>query len=106
MPARLIQRADARRDLREIALFLGRDSPRAADRFLAAVERTSQQLLATPELGSRWEGGEPTLPGLRMKQVRGFTKYWIFYRPTSGGIEIVRVLHSARDLDSLLRIEE
>jgi toxin ParE1/3/4 len=87
-------------------LFTGRDSPRAAERFLLAAERTFAQLLATPELGSVWEGGGPTLPGLPMKQVRGFRNYWIFYRPTPEGLDVVRVLHSARDLDSFLSFED
>lgn len=31
-------------------------------------------------------------------QVRGFENYVIFYRPIEHGIEIVRVLHAARDI--------
>jgi plasmid stabilization system protein ParE len=39
--------------------------------------------------------------GLRRWRVRGFENFMIFYHPLSNGIEIVRVLHGARDIESL-----
>lgn len=41
----------------------------------------------------------PELPG----KVRSFVlgRYVIFYRPSSDGVEIVRVLHGARDLGQI-----
>lgn len=41
------------------------------------------------------------LAGMRFHSVHGFRKYLIFYIPGSEGIEIVRVLHGARDLKTL-----
>jgi toxin ParE1/3/4 len=38
------------------------------------------------------------MPALRSLSVGN---YLIFYRPLADGIEIVRVLHGARDIDSL-----
>jgi toxin ParE1/3/4 len=37
--------------------------------------------------------------------VRRFRNYLIFYRPTDGGIEVIRVLHAARDISSILAEE-
>lgn len=48
----------------------------------------------------------PKLSGMRMWLVKGFEKYLIFYRPFGNYIEIVRVLHSAQDRDSILAKEE
>ena len=37
-----------------------------------------------------------------MVAVQGFEKHLVFYRPTEAGIEIVRVLHAARDIAAVL----
>lgn len=42
------------------------------------------------------------LPGLRSFRVKDFANHRIFYRPREQGIEVVRVLHGARDLDNAL----
>ena len=34
-----------------------------------------------------------------------FPKYLVFYRPITDGIEVIRVLHGARDLDGILADE-
>ena len=39
---------------------------------------------------------------MRYFRVRGFESYVIFYRPLSDGIEVVRVLHGAQDLENML----
>jgi plasmid stabilization system protein ParE len=40
---------------------------------------------------------------MRSRLVRGFKKYLIFYRPlVGGGVEIIRVLHGAQDVKSIL----
>jgi len=41
------------------------------------------------------------LSGVRSWTVTGFENYLIFYRPVEGGIEILRVVHGARDLENL-----
>ncbi len=44
----------------------------------------------------------PKLWGIRLWFVKGFEKYLIFYRVFDNYIEIVRVLHSAQDIDSIM----
>jgi len=44
----------------------------------------------------------PALAGMRWHSVR---KYLVFYIPRSDGIEVVRVLHGARDLEALFRLK-
>ena len=39
---------------------------------------------------------------MRSWAVSGFENYLIFYRPQSEGIEVVRFVHGARDIPSLL----
>jgi toxin ParE1/3/4 len=43
---------------------------------------------------------------MRRLPVRGFDHYWIFYVPRPGGIDIIRVLHGARDIDNIFAEEE
>lgn len=42
------------------------------------------------------------IEGLRMLRVRGFARHLIFYREIAHGIEVIRVLHSSRDLAAAL----
>jgi toxin ParE1/3/4 len=93
----------ATRDLAEQADYLWGRSPRSAERFTAAVQQTFQMLLRTPGLGRPRDYGIPELAGMRMKPVVRFKSHLIFYRPTEYGIEIIRVLHAARDIESLFR---
>jgi toxin ParE1/3/4 len=98
----VIHRTDAAlADLNEQAKYIPRDSPRAAIRFLAAAEASFQLLATMPELGQRQEFGRTELAELRAWQVRGFENYLIFYRPVEHGIEVLRVLHAARDIAGL-----
>jgi toxin ParE1/3/4 len=54
-----------------------------------------------PELGIVREYDDPALLGVRMWRVTGFPNHLIFYRPIERGIEVVRVLHARRDIESL-----
>jgi toxin ParE1/3/4 len=45
------------------------------------------------------------LSTLRQWPIRGFENYLIFYLPTEAGIDVLRVLHGARDIDRILREE-
>jgi toxin ParE1/3/4 len=98
----LVRRTDrALQDLNELAEFIQRDSPDTAIRFLGAAEDTFQRLAMMPDLGQRQAFGRPRLADLRAWQVRGFKNYVIFYRPVAHGIEVVRVLHAARDIGAI-----
>lgn len=104
MNPRITRRARAEDDLADqAAWYIVKASPRIAERFLEAVEHTAEALLATPGLGVARTYRNLRLAGMRMTPVRGFGKHLIFYRQTREGIEIVRVLHGARDLERILR---
>ena len=95
----------AQRDLEECADYIRRDNPRSALRFLRAARTTMDRLLAMPEVGSPYESEERELAGVRSFPISRFHNYLVFYRPTSTGIEVLRVVHGARDIESLLRGE-
>ena len=81
-------------DYEEIWRYIALDNPAAADRLISALERQLLTLAAMPGIGRK----EPNLAA----DLRSFPvgSYLIFYRPTSDGIALVRVLHGARDISS------
>ncbi len=95
-------RARALMDLDEIAEYIGRSNPRAALRFLDAFDQTVAALADLPALGSLHESNHPRLRDVRVRAVKRFKNHLIFYRPIAGGIEVLRVLHGARYLPSML----
>jgi len=100
----LSPRAD--RDIDEQFAYLAEEGRLdTAARFLEATESAFQTLLEMPELGAPRRFANPKLQGLRMWPIQGFEKHLIFYRPVTRGIEIVRVLHAARDIEPLLEQE-
>jgi toxin ParE1/3/4 len=101
MSGRIIILPRAASDLKGIAVYYFGESFSAALRFSEAVQATFDQLAGTPLMGSPRPLLHPRLADLRQWRVRGFENYLIFYRPIEDGIEIVRVLHGARDLERL-----
>ena len=97
------KRPQARIDLDEIAAHLtvnaGMD---VAIRFLEAVETALDRIEAMPESGAPFECDDPRLNGIRHISVRGFRNHYLFYFVQPGGIDLVRVLHAKRDVDSIL----
>lgn len=93
-------------DVVECALFIGAENADAAHRFARSARGTAEWLTQTPLVGAQREVSCSRLAGLRSWPVKGFENWLIFYRPVDGGIEVIRVLHGARDLDSVLEAED
>lgn len=88
-------------DLDEQADYLARRNPQAARRFYDAAEKAFDLLAQMSELGSLCEFATLAAGGLRMWPIHGFENHIIFYRPSESGIQVVRVLHGARDLEAI-----
>lgn len=97
-------RAD--RDLDEQFQHIAGNNRDAALRFLTSARETFEQIATSPELGSIWGFRNPRLAEVRVWRVRGFKNHLIFYRAIEGGIEIIRVLHGARDIAGLFESED
>jgi toxin ParE1/3/4 len=89
----------ARADLLEIWSYVAEDRRTAADRLIEDVVATFRTLLDHPEMGCRRD--EFRTP-LRSFPVR---RYVIYYRLQEDGIEVFRILHSAREAASELHDE-
>jgi toxin ParE1/3/4 len=101
----VIKGPQAEHDLDEQATYLQQDSPRVAIRFLEQAEKTFNALDGMPGMGTPYGSDHPRLLELRCFRVSGFKNHLVFYRPIEDGIEIVRVLHGARDIRSILERE-
>lgn len=99
--ANAIRSPQADQDLADIADTLAQRSPRLALRFIDAAEETFAKLTEMPGLGAKFESSNPRLDGLQVWPVKQFPNHLIFYRSRDQRIEIVRVLHGARDLENL-----
>jgi toxin ParE1/3/4 len=97
----LLEAADD--DLGEAFAYIARDSVDAATRFLDAVRRDAEKLAVMPGMGALRDFARPDLKDVRSWPVTGFRNFLIFYRPLADGIEVIRVVHGARDLDRIFR---
>jgi toxin ParE1/3/4 len=82
---------EAQRDLDEIWLYIAGDNLRAADELLGELRRAFLLLVQEPMAG---QSREDLIPALRFLPVRN---YLIFYLPLTDGVEILRVIHGARN---------
>lgn len=105
MRRRVIIHEDAEREIDQIARFIARDSIDAALRFYDAVERAGALLLRMPRIGRRRIAVDPSLAELRSWPLHGFRNYIIFYRPVKNGVEILHLIHGARDIQGEFGIE-
>ncbi len=103
MAARILRRIKAAIDAEQIADYIAADSLEAAIRFLENTEATIQYLAASPSIGSPFKVEHSELTNLRSSRVQGFPNHVIFYVEHPDAIEIVRIIHGARDIDAELR---
>ncbi len=82
----------AESDLAKIWAYIAQHDLVAAERFSDTLRGHCLRLAQAPERG---RPREHFAPGLRSYRVKN---YFIYYFVTDAGIEIARVLHSARDL--------
>ena len=93
--AKVIYSPAAQADLREIWDYVSDDSQFQADRLIHKFRSKLEHLAEWNTLGR-------PRPELALNcRSYPFGKYCFFFRPIDDGIEVIRVIHSARDLDSI-----
>jgi toxin ParE1/3/4 len=93
---KLVRTRQADNDIEAIAEYIGLDSPKAAIRWVEGVEEKFLSLAATPGLGTL---RSDVMAGLR---TIAFGKYVVCYRQISDGVEILRMIHGARQWEEML----
>lgn len=82
----------ARQDLLSIWAYIAEDNPTAADHLLDSLDDACAKLAAYPKMGQARTDIAPTLRYFPVGN------YLILYQESNDGIEVIRVLHTARDM--------
>ena len=106
MSRRVVVRPLAQSDLDEQALYIAKDSVNAALRFLDAAEAAFDRLCSFPEIGRSRDFLRSELKDIRSWPIPKFEKHVVFYRVPGDVVDILRVVHSARDLNRIFGPEE
>jgi toxin ParE1/3/4 len=93
--ARLVRRPLAGADIAEIWDYIAADSIASADAWVDRLDEKLKLLATQPLMGRSRSELATDLRGMP------FGRYVIFYLPLPDGIDVVRVLHSARDVDAV-----
>jgi len=102
MTRRVVRRPIVLDDLIEQYVYLADESIDVAERFLDAAEATFKTLADNPAIGNAYSGELARLANIRRWFVEGFPNHLIFYTFDSEAVEIIRVLHGARDVPEQL----
>lgn len=96
----ILKRPRALLDLAEIWSYIAEHSVGNADTFASRIDKTFKLLARHPGIGRT----RPELyPDLRSFAVG---KYVVFYLQLTNGIEVIRVLHGARDIEAAFEGDE
>ncbi len=98
-----VTREKAREDVVAITSRIARDNLSAALRVNVQIENAFELLAEMPRAGPVCGFSEAELSDLRFWPIKRFRHYLVIYRPTDNGVEIVRVIHAARDFRRVLR---
>jgi plasmid stabilization system protein ParE len=93
--------AEAEADLEQIASYVAEQSPKSALKLVRELRERCESLLDAPR-------GYPLVPRYERFGVRRrpFGRFLIFYRIGEDRIEVIHILHGARDYESLLFPQE
>ena len=83
--------------------WIAKYNPAVALRFLDAIELTCDALSRMPGIGSPRYAEIPLVHGVRMLAIKDFENYLLFYLEHEDCVDVIRVLHGARDIPEALQ---
>ena len=95
----------ASEDIIEITRYFDEQDVNLGEKFLKYLDETYEMIANMPELGELQRFRHPAMQNARIRRIKKFTNYLIFYRIESDKIVILRVLHAARDYMNLFDYE-
>jgi len=93
---RIVRTRQARNDVLDIWEYVARNNPAAADRLIRRLDVMIRRLAEQPRIGA---AQDKYRAGLRSFPVGN---YVIFYEPIPTGIQVIRILHGARNWPELI----
>jgi toxin ParE1/3/4 len=88
--------------LRQVERYAEQGLPHIARRFHTSVLTAIDALAEMPGAGPPRPTSNPALGGLRAWPVKGFDAFWVYYLAGLDRLTVVRVLHSKRDIGTIL----
>ena len=88
-------------DLDEITSYIAQDNLVAADEVRQDILGGAERLGQHPAIGIRPRFSAPRFAGIRFVPADHFPTYLVFYHEFENEIEVLRILHAARNLPSL-----
>jgi toxin ParE1/3/4 len=88
--------------VRQFGWYVEHDFPDVARRFRSSVESSAALALSRPKAGAPKLVRDPVLRDLRSWPVKGFDEFRIYYLLHQDVFMVVRVLHSKRDIGTIL----
>jgi toxin ParE1/3/4 len=95
----VVRTDQAETDLAEILDYAEERSPQVAERLARVIDDTCTLLSQLPLMGRT---REELSPGLRSVVIE---QYVLFYRATATAVEVVRILHGARDIATIMKTD-
>ena len=86
-------------------VYLQQENTAQALAFLDAIEASFQQLVDNPDIGSPRYAAILPVDGLRFWRVGKFP-WLIFYLVAESKIDVVRILHGAQDIPTVLNLAD
>ena len=103
MKLRIATRRQYDENLAEHFGVIFKDKPEPAFRFLKIAEESAERLAENPQMGTLFETDVSHLQGIRSYPMPDrFRNYVIFYRVFDDRVELLTMLHGARDVASVL----
>jgi toxin ParE1/3/4 len=101
MSRRILKRPQAERDIEDCFVYIAGDNFEKADGFIAAVEDGLKRIAEFPNIGTGRKFNDERLQNIRMRRVKGYENYLLFYAADEKSIELIRVLQHARNIEEL-----
>ncbi len=106
MTLRILITPKANHDLDDLFDYIAQSNSDAGLRFFDAARKTIAKLAQNPRMGNSYLVSNSRLQGLRKSRIKGFEKYLIFYLISEEILTVVRIIHAARDIPTILEKEE
>lgn len=95
----ILKSVQALRDIEEAFVYIAENDLDTAVYFLVAVEETIENIAKNPFIGTIKQFQNPKLKDMRMRRVKKYENYLIFYKVEENAIKIIRFLNAKRDFN-------
>lgn len=106
MTKRIFISPRASQDIDKHFAYIAENNLDVALRFFDATRQTFAKLAKMSGIGRLYPSKNPRLADLRRLSIKGFENYQVFYLSFDDYIEVIRILHAARDLEEVLSGDE